>query len=235
MSRENELNLIEEKSFEYPQLYNVLHNYRNYLYGDNAVAALCGRVERFTLIDRTWIAFSFIGLFLWYLLLGNGSSVLCSVIGASYPVYASVKVIEKGNLQSGETKRWLRYWIAYSVLNILDSLVLLSWLPSFFFLKFLMLIWCMLPVSWNGSEMFYMYLVKPFFLEYQLRIDRTLTEITDRIVEVKNNNIEISDGETEENASDNTDSNQRRCTDVVSIYLDYFIRRRNVRKSRKCN
>ena len=198
----NELRLEKSESFEYLQCNLLLQQYRDYLYEDNGVAAVFGRLERLTHVDRVWLALCTLIVVLCYIFLGNGASILSSVIGVSYPVYATAKAMESRTVQDGELKRWLKYWIAYSVLGAMDSVILLTWLPSFLFLKLMLLIWCMMPVTWNGSEVLYRTLVKPFFLKYQLHIDHTLSNITERIVQVQNINLDISGSDLVEPSSD---------------------------------
>ena len=39
------------------------------------------------------------------------------------------------------------------------------------------LIWCMLPVSWNGSNIIYLRFIRPFILRHEGEIDKTIREV----------------------------------------------------------
>lgn len=40
------------------------------------------------------------------------------------------------------------------------------------------LIWCMVPVTWNGSEMLYTKVIRPFFLKHQSTMDTVVSDLT---------------------------------------------------------
>lgn len=46
------------------------------------------------------------------------------------------------------------------------------------------LAWCFLPVSWNGSDIIYSRVVRPFFMQHQDSIDKVMNKVTDKIEKV---------------------------------------------------
>lgn len=42
---------------------------------------------------------------------------------------------------------------------------------SLFTEQCLFLLWCMAPVSWNGSQILYRHVVRPFFLKHEAAVD----------------------------------------------------------------
>lgn len=38
------------------------------------------------------------------------------------------------------------------------------------------LVWCMLPIQWNGSNILYYRFIKPFILRHEGEIDRTIRD-----------------------------------------------------------
>lgn len=44
----------------------------------------------------------------------------------------------------------------------------------------LFLVWCMAPVSWNGSEMIYRQVIRPFFLKHQTAMDNIVSDLSSK-------------------------------------------------------
>lgn len=40
------------------------------------------------------------------------------------------------------------------------------------------LIWCMAPVTWNGSEILYTRVIRPFFLKHQTAMDNVVSDLS---------------------------------------------------------
>jgi receptor expression-enhancing protein 5/6 len=105
------------------------------------------------------------------------------LVGTAYPVYWTMKAIES---KSNEDKQWLTYWVVFACFTIIDmfSGYLLKFIPFYFFLKIVFLIWLFMPNS-QGSYIIYHLLVVRVFRLYEQDIDKAtekLTEITKNIV-----------------------------------------------------
>lgn len=46
------------------------------------------------------------------------------------------------------------------------------------FLQCLFLIWCMAPVTWNGSEILYKRVIRPFFLKHQATMESMVSDLS---------------------------------------------------------
>lgn len=44
----------------------------------------------------------------------------------------------------------------------------------------LFLIWCMAPVTWNGSDFLYRRVIRPFFLKHQATMDSVVSDLTSK-------------------------------------------------------
>lgn len=46
------------------------------------------------------------------------------------------------------------------------------------------LVWCFLPVSWNGSDLIYNRVIRPAFLKHEQEIDTAMSKVQDKINEL---------------------------------------------------
>ncbi|NXI45853.1 REEP6 protein, partial [Galbula dea] len=90
----------------------------------------------------------------------------------------SIKAIESTNKEDDTT--WLTYWVVYGVFSIAEffSDIFLYWFPFYYVGKCLFLVWCMAPVSWNGSQVLYQSFIRPCFLRHHQAVDSVLGDIS---------------------------------------------------------
>ncbi|KAG7456784.1 hypothetical protein MATL_G00239600 [Megalops atlanticus] len=144
----------------------------------NFVTDLLGKVEQSTGIQKQYIASGALGIIGLYLIFGYGASLLCNLIGFVYPAYFSIKAIESSNKE--DDTKWLTYWVVYGLFSLAEffSDIFLFWCPFYYAGKCLFLVWCMAPVSWNGSQVLYTRVVRPFFLKHQATMDSVVKDFS---------------------------------------------------------
>ena len=97
-------------------------------------------------------------------------SIITNLVGTAYPAFWTIKSIELNS--ANDQKKWLTYWVVFGSFILVDmfSVVIVKFVPFYFVLKILFLIWLFMPGS-NGCTIIYYLLVKKIFRYYEDKID----------------------------------------------------------------
>ena len=78
--------------------------------------------------------------------------VLRVLVGFIYPVYKSVEAVLSEDMEDDMV--WLRYWVVYSLLTMVEMIIdpLVDFFPFYLLVKCCFLIWCMAPTPNNGAS-----------------------------------------------------------------------------------
>ncbi|XP_054716196.1 receptor expression-enhancing protein 5-like [Uloborus diversus] len=132
--------------------------------------------EESTKVDRVYLATVTVFVLLASLVINYGLELICGSVGFLYPAYKTIASLEKADNESA--RRWLTYWLVFAAFNFLQIfLFFLYWLPGYWLIKCLFYYWCYAPISRNGSELIYSYLIQPIFRRNQQAIDDALNNI----------------------------------------------------------
>merc|ERR1712002_627569 len=85
--------------------------------------------------------------------------------------------------RTGDDTEWLMYWVVYASFSCIEffSDILLSWIPFYFFLKCVFLLWCMYPSQYNGSKFLYKRVIRPWVLKNEDKIDQVFSYVSNNV------------------------------------------------------
>ncbi|KAK8723820.1 hypothetical protein OTU49_011559 [Cherax quadricarinatus] len=162
------------------------------LYDKNKLSEILTKVEAKTQVKREYLALGTVVLISLYLVFGYGAQLICNVIGFIYPAYCSIKALE--STKKEDDTRWLTYWVVFALFSVCEffSDLLLSWFPFYWLAKCVFLVWCFLPVAWNGSDLIYNRVIRPFFIKHEREIDSAMSKVHDKINELADNATRVA-------------------------------------------
>lgn len=107
--------------------------------------------------------------------LGFLEKFITNLVGTVYPAYWTMKSIES---KGDDDKHWLTYWVVFASFTILElfSGFLLKFIPFYFFIKIIFLIWLFMPNS-RGCNIVYHLLVVRVFKSVEQDIDNAGVKI----------------------------------------------------------
>eukprot|EP00092_Neocalanus_flemingeri_P009286 GFUD01009992.1.p1 GENE.GFUD01009992.1~~GFUD01009992.1.p1 ORF type:complete len:196 (-),score=62.39 GFUD01009992.1:153-740(-) len=144
------------------------------------VTDLLAMAEKKTGLDRMILLGLSITFLTFWLCVGYGAQLICGVIGFLYPAYESVKALR--NADTHIEKRWLTYWVVFAFFHVLEffSDHLVWWVPLYWLVKTIFLVWCMAPINQNGSAVVYKLVIRPLYVKYHGDIDTVMEKAVNK-------------------------------------------------------
>ena len=119
----------------------------------------------------------------------DADALITNFEGTIYPLFWTMKSIETN---SKDDKHWLTYWICFAFFNLIETFsgFILRFIPFYFFLKIIFLIWLFMPNS-HGAILVYQLLVIRIFKSFANDIDKATNSVKNYTNEfVKNDNFD---------------------------------------------
>jgi receptor expression-enhancing protein 5/6 len=119
-----------------------------------------------------------------FVLIGYFDFYITNIVGIVYPAIWSIRAIEsKGN---DDDKQWLTYWVVFAIFTLIDlfSGFILKFIPFYFFIKLLFLIWCFMPNT-RGAILIYDKVIIKLFYRYEdqiTKLDQTIVKEFESII-----------------------------------------------------
>lgn len=104
-------------------------------------------------------------LYVFFIFMNWGGSLLSNLAGVVLPTYFSLVAIETTGTK--DDTRLLTYWVVYGVLTVIEfwSNTILYWIPFYYLLKTVFLMWLVLP-QFNGAAVIYAKVLRPATINY---------------------------------------------------------------------
>ncbi|KAG6876184.1 hypothetical protein C0993_005072 [Termitomyces sp. T159_Od127] len=107
--------------------------------------------------------------------------IVSSAAAFVYPAYASYKTLSQRPAHEADLERWLMYWSVLGSIVGVELLAewLLAWIPFYYPLKSLFLLYLVLPQT-QGAAYIYTTHLRPFFHAHETQIDDALAQLRAR-------------------------------------------------------
>jgi len=140
------------------------------------LAEVLAKAEKRTGLNRNLILGLVAAVAVVWLVVGYAAQLLSGLIGFIYPAYHSVRALNAK--KKDEEHRWLTYWVVFSFFHVVEffSDHLVWWVPAYWLAKTLLLVWCMAPPPYSGSEFLYTRVIKPMYISYHGEIDSAMDQ-----------------------------------------------------------
>ncbi|KAI0094372.1 TB2/DP1, HVA22 family-domain-containing protein [Irpex rosettiformis] len=111
------------------------------------------------------------------------SQILCAWFAFLIPCYSTWKALSHRPTSDPELERWAMYWVCIGGLVALENVAqwLLSWIPFYWEVKTILLLFLALPQI-QGSTFIYQTYVQPFFRRNETDIDAAITAAQTNVI-----------------------------------------------------
>ena len=138
------------------------------------------QVEEMTGLDRQALASYGLYAGIALVVLGVGNVYITTLIGVCYPALQSFLALESKG--TDDDKQWLTYWVCYGVFSIIDQFagIILSFIPFYFFLKLIFLVYLFHPGT-QGAKTVYNNYLSGYVKQYRSQLEQVEKSVSDKI------------------------------------------------------
>ncbi|KAI0260054.1 TB2/DP1, HVA22 family-domain-containing protein [Gloeopeniophorella convolvens] len=111
------------------------------------------------------------------------SRLVSCVVAFLYPGYASFKTLSQRPASEEDLERWLMYWSVLACVIGIEYLAewLVSWIPFYYFVKMIFLLYLALPQT-RGASYLYQTHLAPLLRTHEPQIDAALAQLKARLL-----------------------------------------------------
>ena len=111
-----------------------------------------------------------LGICIASVLIGYLDQYITCLVGIIFPSICSIRALETKDPE--DDKQWLTYWVVYGIFTFIDlfSGFILKYIPFYFVLKIVFLIWLFFP-TFKGASLIYQKVIVKLFNKYRPQID----------------------------------------------------------------
>ena len=130
-------------------------------------------------------------------MLGIGNTYITCLLGVAYPCFMSFLALESEG--ADDDKQWLTYWVVFGLFNIVDQFAgfILTFIPFYFFLKLIFLVWLFHPISCGATTIYNTYIL-PNMKQYEKHIKSAEKAVSDAANAAKSKAAGVVGGSNEE-------------------------------------
>ena len=159
--------MAEDKKSEKPKKISLLEKWQNQMI----------LIQEKTGIKGIYVVIGLV-LSVIFVYLNIFDTIITNLVGTLYPAFWTIKSIENDDLQ--DQKNWLTYWAVFGSFILVDmfSPIIVKFIPFYFVMKILFLIWLFMPGS-SGCKIIYNLIVKKILRKYEDKIDTVVNNMGD--------------------------------------------------------
>jgi len=111
------------------------------------------------------------------------SRILIIGFGSLYPAYSSFKTIRSANVK--HYVRWMMYWTVFALFNAAEYVadIFISWLPFYYEIKVLIVLWLMSSYT-KGASHVYRKLLHPLLTRREIAIDQWIGDKQSQSIQI---------------------------------------------------
>lgn len=126
-----------------------------------------------------------LGICCFFVFIGYFDYYITQAVGILYPAFWSIRAIE--SKESDDDKQWLTYWVVFACFSIVDlfSGFILKFIPFYFFMKIIFLIYLAMP-NFRGATFVYDHFLIKIFKKYESSIEnfgKNLSKKSETVIE----------------------------------------------------